>query len=243
MNYEGPYLDPAWQGELDTITPPASGLSWLKLVWVAGDVWQPINRWVVYQMIPYHRANELVKADLKGPSPRVRGRYDRVLKRFIPDPNCNVDRLQWELFQQTGYYGRPYWIVQGSGGGHKRTFNRMESAISALNGGPKQPPAIGDLPFANPDRRTFDALAKHDLMRGYSFLLDRVKQSATMLDIHEQAIADGMSAAVWRWLEGQVSDVLKDERRGRKAIAEMAEASRTTFDEEKAEKRALQLAG
>ena len=220
MFYEGPYQEPSWQAELDALFPPGGRLSWLKIVWIAGDEWEPINRWVIYNMVPGDRANKLVQADLKGPNPRVRGHYDRVLRKFIPDPNCNIDRMQWELYQATHCYGRPYWIVQGSGGGHKRTFNRKESAISYLNGGPKQPPLIGDLPYATPDQRTWSKLAKLDLARHYSYLLDRVEQSQAMLDIHDKQIVEDMQTAVWGWLESQVQDVMRDEKAGARLLRE-----------------------
>jgi hypothetical protein len=219
VNYDGPYLEPWWQAELDTIAPPGTRLSWLKMVWVAGDAHEPINRWVIHQMMPLDRTPGMVRDDLLGPSPRVRGRYDQVLKRFIPDPNCNISFQQWQLFQDTRCWARPYWIVQGSGGGHKKSFNRVESVISRMHGGPKEPPSAGDLPYAAPDHRTFRQIAELDLMRTYGYLLDRDNSK----EQHERFTEDqknAMSARIWKWLEGQVRDVLSDERAGSRALWE-----------------------
>lgn len=229
MDYNGPNPEAAWQATLDAITPPGGRLSWLRLVWVPGEPWEVVERFFIYQMIPIDRANEFVRDDLRGPNPRLRGRYDRVLGHFIPDPKCNIDLTQWQLYQDTGAYGRPYWIVQGSGGGHKRTFNRMESAISRMNGGPAQPALAGDLPYAKPDSRTFDKLAKHDIARSYSYLLDRAEASSAAFDLHDKNVMEQMRGQVWRWLESQVQDVVRDEKAGARALQDMA--SPVPFDE------------
>ena len=236
MDYQGPAPDETWQATLDTITPPGGRLSWLRLVWVPGDPWEPVHRWVIYQMLPIDRANDFVRADLRGPSPRERGRFDKILGTFQPDPNCNIDLLQWDLYRATGCYGRPYWIVQGSQGGHKRTFNRVESTVSRMNGGPAQPALIGDLPYATPDRRTFDKLAKLDLARSYSFLLSRVQARPEALEEHDEMIVEQMRERVWTWLESQVQDVVRDNRAAARAIQETADTT-TPFDEQRIEQR------
>lgn len=219
MDYEGPTPEPSWQATLDRIAPPGGRLSWLKLVWVPGDPWEPVNRWVIHQMVPIDRAPELVQGDLMGRSPRERGRWDRVLGRFVPDPFCNVSLLQWQLFQDTRCFAKPYWIVQGSHGGHKKTFNRAESVISRMNGGPKQPPLVGDLPYATPDRRTFDKLAKLDIVRSYSYLLDRADGvDPALFDAHDKRIMDEMRTQVWAWLEDQVREAVRENPEGAREI-------------------------
>lgn len=233
MDYAGPYQEPAWQAALDGIAPPGGRLSWLRLTWVAGDPWQPIGRWCIYQMLPIDRVNALVRESLLGPSPRVRGRYDEVLGRFIPDLDCNVDLIQWQLFQKTRCYGRPYWVVQGTEGGHKKLFNRAERAVCRMNNAPDEPPAIGDLPYAAPDQRTFDKLLKHDLARSYSYLLDRVSGSQEVFDMHEQQVIDGVRGQLWKWLASQVRGALSEDPAAARTIQENASA--VPFDEAKFE--------
>jgi hypothetical protein len=225
VQYDSPTPEASWQATLDAIAPPGGRLSWLKLVWIAGDEHEPVNRWGIFQMLPLDRAPTLVRDDLRGPSPRVRGRYDRVLGRFIPDPLCNVNLLQWQLYQQTGCYGKLYWIVQGSNGGHKRQFNRMESVVSRMNGGPDQPPLIGDLPYARPDNRTFDKIAKMDLVRTYSYLLDRASkaQHDAVLDMHDKNILEQMRGQVWKWLESQVAEAVQENPAGARALWDSGE--------------------
>jgi hypothetical protein len=229
VNYDGPTPEAWWQATLDAIAPPGGRLSWLKVAWVPGDHWDKVERWVIHQMIPIDRTPEMIRTDLLGPSPRMRGRYDRVLGRFIPDPMCNVSLQQWQLFQDTRCWAKPFWIVQGTGGGHKKSFNRVESVISRMHGGPKEPPLAGDLPYAAPDNRTFDKLIKLDLVRTYSYLLDKAGRSKELFDAHDERIMDEMREQVWRWLQGQVQDVLSDERAGSRAIWESGR--NTTYNE------------
>lgn len=224
MDYEGPTPEPAWQATLDRIAPPGGRLSWFRLVWVPGDPWEEVCRWVIYQMLPIDRTPALIRDDLMGPSPRERGRYDDVLGRFIPDAYCNVSLLQWQLYQDTGCYGRMYWIVQGTKGGHKKAFNRAESVVSRLNGGPKQPPLIGDLCYATPDNRTFDKIAKNDLVRTYSYLLDKADGAdPELFDAHDQRILDEMRGQVWKWLADQVAEAIEENPEGAREIWESGE--------------------
>lgn len=233
MDWTAPTQEASWQATLDLIAPPGGRLSWLKLVWVPGDRWEPVHRWCVYQMLPIDRAPSLVRDDLRGPSPRVRGRWDRVLGRFIPDPTCNVNLLQWQLYQDTHCYGRPYWIVQGTQGGHKKSFNRIESQVARMNGAPDQPPLIGDLPFASPDQRTFDKLLKLDLVRSYGMLLDRAAKNPAAIDEHDERLLEDMRGKVWKWLESQVQDAVRSEKSATRALQETARPTR--FDEGKLE--------
>lgn len=203
IDYDGPTPDPSWQEELSRIAPRGSSLSWLKLVWVPGDAWEPVHRWTVWEMMDPPNIPEVVRADLAGRNPRVRGRYDGVLKEFIPDPACNVSYQQWKLYQQTGAYGRMLWIVQGNRGGHKRRFTRAESVISRAHGGPESPPVIGELAFAKPDRRTFVKLAQMDKVRLYSALGTYNDRD---LDAEDRRIQESMQKEVWEWLESQVDN-------------------------------------
>jgi hypothetical protein len=224
MDYDGPALDPDWQDALDALAPPADRMASLHLVWESGDPWfiedsddmgiwrdGSVHRWVVYQMLPPERTPVLVLGDLNGPSPRMRGRYDRYLEepRFIPDPHCNISQRQWLLYHETGRYGVPYWIVQGSRGGHKRRWNRIESVISRMHGGPKEPPLAGELPYAPFDNRVIHQLAKLDRVRHASYLLERSQRSLHHWQQHERELLAQLKDEIWdRWLADQVRDAM-----------------------------------
>ena len=77
FSYDRPPVPEQWERELFHIAPPSEQLTWLKLWYVTGDAWQPINRWCIYQMrAPRLIANrvDLVR-ELRGPHPRSMGHY------------------------------------------------------------------------------------------------------------------------------------------------------------------------
>lgn len=224
LDFDGPGIDPEWQRSLDRLAPPCERLASLHLCWEPGDPWYvedgdnvdqwydgAVERWIIYQLLPPERTPVVVLTDLRGPAPRMRGRYDRYLERprFIPDPACNISQRQWLLYRETGRYGVPYWIVQGSRGGNKRRWNRTESIISRMHGGPKEPPLAGTLPYAPFDNRVIDQLAKLDRVRNAAFLLDRAEQRPDIWQQHERDQLERLKDEVWdHWLADQVKDAM-----------------------------------
>lgn len=218
MDYAGPSIEPSWIEQIGIIAPPHENNSWLKIVWVAGDWWEPVHRWGIYQMTPYHSAPDFLRGDLLGPNPRERGYYDTVLGHFMPDPACNVDRIQWELYRETRCYSKLIYCVQGRKGGHKRRFTKVESQEAMMLGASSQPPAIGDLPFAQPDQRTWARLAELDTFRSYNMMLDVLARSPEVLEREEQEIATRMRDAVRKHIGAQIEEVLEPHER---ELAEM----------------------
>ena len=223
MDYTGPTPEPGWQAALDALAPPGGRKAWLRLVWEPGVPWKvthgdtgetvpgAVHRWIVYQMFPPERTPPMVLADLRGRSPRERGHYDRVLRRFVPDPHCNVTRRQWRLYRETGCWGKPFWIVQGTRGGNKRAFTRAESMVSRIHGGPKQPPLPGDLPYARFDARVVRKIAQYDLVRklGHLSALAETRPEVIGKYMDEDQVAYARDR-VWDWIASQVSDVVRD---------------------------------
>jgi hypothetical protein len=169
---------PEWQAMLDAIAPPATRVPWLKLVWLAGEVYEPIQRWAIYEMIPNlgllgpkrpgeKREETILGEFMDHPPPRWRGKW-------VEDPDVAggkrwqseslVSRLQYELFQQTRCAPSLLWIVQGANGGHLYTLPPHANAVWEREAGQSWP-APGDLPYAEPDVRTFTALLERDRLR------------------------------------------------------------------------------
>ena len=78
--------DPTWARELERLAPRSELLTWLHIAWHPGTRWCPVQRWVIYEMVPYrtlyldhHRAGDdgLFLPELNGPDPRARGRWAR----------------------------------------------------------------------------------------------------------------------------------------------------------------------
>jgi len=204
-----------WQPELDRIAPPtARGLSSLRLVWEPGEPWAPVGRWIIYECVPAERAPMGIFEELRGPNPRSFGRWDPVARVFRRERMFVISRRQWLLYRETGLYGRPLWVVQGSHGGHKREWSEVEqTVIGMMTGQPEaiDPPAPGDLPYAEPDERTIVALRGLDLSEKFGSLLHLVSQDEQLrasLDSRERATAKAMAEQLWGWLRTQVAESL-----------------------------------
>lgn len=205
IDYDGPKPDPRWQWELDTIAPPGGRLSSFRIVWESGDVWDKVGRWMVMQMIPPERIPDFIRDWLEGPNPRSMGRFDRVRGEFISRAPP-ISRRQWVLFRETGCYARPYWVVQGTKGGHKYLYDKIESRLSFLEGGPRQPPRPGELAYAEPDRRTFERIAETDLLRKFKKMIDFLEHSEERISERERNALQDMKQKVWDWLGGQIEE-------------------------------------
>lgn len=155
-----------WERQLAEISPPNPRFSWLKLIWEPGDPWdKPVERYIIYQMVPFHAIPADILAELQGPSPRKRNYYDSVLERFVRDPDCLITLQAWELFRTTKCWGRPWWVIQGDKGGHKRYFSHTEKKLLRLMKLPVNPPIPGDLPYAEFDNRVIRQILLHDNLR------------------------------------------------------------------------------
>lgn len=208
----GPTPEPWWQEALDRIAPRTPyGHDWLYLRWEPGDPWDPIERWIVWTMTPLWRVPDLgIREALQGPNPRNFGHFDPTLGRFVRVKTLPISRQQWEIYQETGYFARPLWIVQGKNGGHLRRFTDVQSAISRMNGGPEEPPAPGDLPYADFDLRVVEKLKHLDLVEKFGDVLAATSDSdfAAQLDRRERAMTEEMARQLWGWLGSQVEEAL-----------------------------------
>jgi hypothetical protein len=202
--------DPEWGRALAVVAPPSERISWLKLVWEPGDVWQPVHRWMVYQMVPRSAVNEMQRGYLEGPNPRTQGGFDRVLGRFMSRA-APISMRQWLLWRETGALGIPYWVVEGDGGGHRYRLDQVEEQVIALHGEGKKLPAPGDLPYAPFDWRALDRLYHLDRIRAYKNCLAFWERSPTALEADERDAREAFRWDLWKWLETQVVDAAVDE--------------------------------
>ncbi len=216
-----------WQPELDRIAPRTTrGYSHLMLVWEPGEDWAPVNRWTIWEMMTLDRAPRLgIRHDLRGPAPITSRRWDPLLGRQKQTKTLTINQRQWEVYQRTGLFGRPVWIVQGRTGGHKRFWSDVEQNLILLNAGigdvtmQMDPPAPGDLCYAEPDNRTIAKLAAMDLVRLYGDTL-RYQSEAILhnaLNGREKATGRVMAEKLWSWLGDQVLEAL-DERMTRASV-------------------------
>lgn len=184
--------EPSWQQELDAICPRRPGMSWLLIRWYPGYPWAPAHRWVIYQCTAKEQTPDLVLMHLEGADPRKLGFWDPIKQEYRSV--ARVSRYQWDIYRELGCYAASYWIIQGSHGGHKAKFNHVESALSHMNGGPRQPPDPGQLPYAPFDQRVIAKLLQF-------------KRWAE-LERDEEEAKRKMRAMLWEWMSTQIMEEL-----------------------------------
>lgn len=183
-------VPPAWADDLAMLSP-GENVSSLHLSWLAGWPYEPVQRWVVYEVLPVSQVGKIIEQEhrlnlhdtmiqnlwnaVKGPDPRTVGKWIPAKvaggKRWVS--NSLVSRNQWDLHKQTG--GLPFlsWIIEGDQGGHAWQFGPFEMGFLIAAG--VEPPVAqelaeawpnpGDQPYAPYDARVFRALAERDLLR------------------------------------------------------------------------------
>ena len=229
LEYNRP-LSEEWERRLWTIAPPSQFTSWLKLVWEPGDAWEPVERWMIYQMRaprlirPSDRAS--IMAQLRGPSPRAFGHYcapqwctcrvklhawrccaNRGSAQCRQERHArSIDYMQWKLFQETGHLGKRWWCIQGDQGGHRHALDAVEQRVLRImtKGRVSDTPAPGDLPYADFDARTFHKVAALDKVRLWKGVTDYVHRNHATMDAAERDEGEQAQQALWSWLESQV---------------------------------------
>ena len=211
--------DPAWVEALAALSPPSEQHSYLHLAWEPGDAWEPVERWVIWQIRPPALIDPDERALLAGPSPRSTGHYcggpphclcPMPAGRWVGGPESQpFDRRTWELFRETGGKATRYWVVQGTTGGHLRRFTRVQTKLMKLQGLPAEPPDPGALDYAEPDARTWAALAERDRMRIYWLMTDFLARSREQLDAEERAGMLEGQRRLFQWLRTQTRDVIE----------------------------------
>lgn len=221
----------AWERALWTIAPPSQFTTWLKIRWEPGDVWQPIERYMVWQMRHPRFVHPKVLKELRGPHPRSTGHYCAVghcpcrvkLGRWNGGAARQIDRAQWELFQETGHYGTRWWTIQGDQGGHRHRLDRVEARIARIYAGIGDTPAPGDLPYADFDQRAFWKIAALDRVRMWKGVTDYVHRNHATMNAEERDEGEAAQKALWSWLESQVKRTMdKIGGSGARALKEAA---------------------
>lgn len=243
-----------WERQLWTIAPPNHHLTWLKLVWEPGDAWEPVERWMIYQMRspqmmlrPHPRTGRVsekakdILRELQGPDPRSRGHYCAtgwcacVMKanRWRGGLCKETDYAQWRLFQRTGHFGKRWWTIQGDAGGHRHRLDETESRVLRImtRGAVTDTPAPGDLPYAEWDQRVFMKVAQLDRVRMWKGVTDYVHRNEATLDALERDEGQRAQAALWSWLESQVKGTV--DKIGTTGAQKLKEAAPRLLDKPK----------
>jgi hypothetical protein len=206
FSYESPVAADTlhqWQQTLEAAVPRAEGyVSHLRIVWEAGDPWDVVQRWYLYDCTPRQvfedsaarkrllgcpemdNGDAILIRDLDSHSPREDGYFDPLVERASEDGTTvqgeyialrdrNCTLQQWHLWHQHGVYGLPWWVIQGNHGGHKRYFSTQEKKALNYQKLPCTPPIPGSLPYAPFDRRVLDRILMYDRLRRTEVKLSR----------------------------------------------------------------------
>jgi hypothetical protein len=156
---------PEWQAECERIAPRSQTVNWALIHWEPGETWDPVQRWVIREMVPRLDAvNPIQVQAYGGPHPRSIGTWKDG--RWHSD--SVLSKRQYDLYQQTRCHSRVVWVVQGDQGGHPRYFTHAEEQFARARQLPTEPPPLGSLPYAEPDRRTWARLAELDKLRKWA---------------------------------------------------------------------------
>lgn len=167
--------DPAFVRGLRDLSPVSDERSHLIPWWEPGEKWMPGQRWMLFEAVQPQlvggRSNPRV-VELLGPHPRSAGHYcsDYVEGQFQchckwkteswrGGPCSIVTLTEYNIFKATGLVAFPYWIVQGTRGGHRTHFNDQEQSILKMLDLPHDPPAVGVLDYAPLDGHVLAAIA------------------------------------------------------------------------------------
>lgn len=250
--------DPAWIQRLNELTPTSDRLSYLSIRWhpgffkparffggrkIAQERWIPVERWLIYQVNPKPRTYPF---PLWNGLPMVG--YRRVHSRPIVDLNRRAfDRVNWEIYLETGHYAQPFFVIQGDRGGHKRNYTEVEQKLSRLNGGTGEPAGLGELAYAEPDERTWEKIGAYDRARFWNRAIALDERTPEMFDDQERQEIQGFRRKLLDWMDEKAYSVtsgVSDMNTWRGAIAASGVSTpagyKDTFDYEKSEREFIE---
>lgn len=199
----------AAQAELDRFFPRNSVISWLLADWLSDDAGDPIERFVVYQMVPESKVHAEMRYALNGPHPWTLGHWRFGKWRSSAQPGLTARK--WELWRRHRAEARLFWIVQGSGGGHRyRVNDPTEMKIRRQNGLPPDTPSPGALPFAPLDWRVYDNLLDLDQVRRFVYAAEFANRSPGQLEAQERDAAEDARRALVKWWGRQVDEIVDE---------------------------------
>lgn len=213
-----------WERRLAEFSPQTNRFTWLKIIWEQGYAWEPVERYMVYQMVPAHAVDPEILEQLQDPHPPSKhGNYydshfdngDGTTGKFILNPDCLITERAWNMYRETGCWGRPYWVIQGTNGGHKRWFSKNEKKLLRLLGLPDEPAAPGDLPYAEFDEKCEANLRLVDVLKGaHSELRRRRALSTQGHEERESETEKAFRIQLMRFLADQVAEIAPDVHKG-----------------------------
>lgn len=213
-------VPPDWIRTLRALSPKSDEVSWLYLHWEPGDPWVPGQRFVLYQMLHESFVDFELVRELDGPHPRseghmcsvkVPGQFQCLCRRktegWRGGPSA-VTLTQWQLYRATGYVPLPFWIIQGTTGGHKWAFDEQERDMLKMADLPSEPPPLGFLPYAPFDERVVKQIVQHNRLLQMDQTISEYRRTmGAGYEAHKADVAKQMRKNWMGYLATQMQDV------------------------------------
>jgi len=202
-----------WQAALDRLFPRMECLTWLELAWFPGEPEDPVERWVIRQMIPEDYILPEMRRALRGPHPRTLGHRDKTGK-WVSEAYPGLTSYNWHAYRRTRCEARLFWIIQGSYGGHRYVATPNERKVRRMLKVSPDTPAPGLLPYAEFDWRVAENLLEQDQVRTWFDMLLRYEKRPEDFAQREKQQMQDLRKAVLKWVEDQ-TDEMVDSRASR----------------------------
>lgn len=174
-----------------------------------------MNRLFLWNLLPVERTDPAILEELKGPHPRSTGHAcfeghclcPEKRERWVGGPCRFIDLATWNLFRETGRYGRRWWCIQGSKGGHRHRLTETERTIWQTLTGTDDTPIPGDLPYAPFDNRVIQQISGLDQKTKWLAVASYGMKNQYQLDSEEKAEVELSQRAIAKWFQGQMEEV------------------------------------
>lgn len=191
-----------WRKRLQQASPHSDQMSYLHLVWEPGWTWEPVGRWMLFDCFPVLATDPTWLDEYRKGDPSVHVKHDSITGMITQD--ALITGTQYRVYQETGRHSRPFWVIQGTNGGHKVFFSDAEKKLLKMRGYPDTMPAPGELPYAPFDNRVIDHIHRYDKLRRAN---GNAKRMAELSMGQEKDLLRKNRKELLGWLEEQIADV------------------------------------
>lgn len=166
-----------WLADLRRISPVTTLHSWLLPFY-----YRARERWTLYDVLP----DACIPHDETPVAPGFTGtEYYAVMDGPRPSEAPEwlktpfVTDVQHEMHRVYGGYARPFWVLQGSVGGHQVHFSPWQQNVLISKNLNPEAPGIGDLPFAPFDGRSVKQLTHLNRLHQFENQMERLRDSGS----------------------------------------------------------------
>jgi hypothetical protein len=228
----------SWHAEVERLAPKQDRASHLLLWWEPGAPEAPAQRFVIYQAMPFQYVPEAVMdafLELRPCRCLTRGAFGELCPKCGGIESYARRRIETYLYD-TGCFARPYWVIQGTNGGHRRLYSQVDQQVARLTGQPPEPPDTGALCYAPMDQRVVGRIRRHDLAQRAFFALQdaaaheqrnaQVEFHTALADYMDVSVAAAFDAVPLRTKGSLVDELPQDHTQDRRVIDYEAERER-----------------